>query len=59
MKVKLLISRAGVGFSQNVGDEIEVSEAEGLCLIKAGQADAVEVRETATKKTATQKRAKK
>lgn len=58
MKVKLLTSRAGIGFSQNAGEEIEVSDKEGLSLIKAGQADAVQVRETATKQTNIQKRAK-
>lgn len=53
MKVKLLISRAGAGFSQNVGDEIDVSEAEGLRLVQAGKAVAVaEKRETATRKPA-------
>ena len=38
MKIKLLTSRAGVGFSQNVGDEIEVSDAEARRMIEAGQA---------------------
>lgn len=41
MKVKLLISRAGVGFSQNVGDIIEVPHEEGMRMIKDGQAVAV------------------
>jgi len=56
MKIKLLISRAGVNFSQSAGDVIEVAQAEALAMIAAGQADAVEERETATKKTPTQKR---
>ena len=38
MKVKLLTSRAGVDFSQNAGDVIDVSEAEGKRMIEAGQA---------------------
>jgi len=38
MKVKLLCSRSGVGFSQNVGDEIDVGDAEGLRMVNAGQA---------------------
>lgn len=56
MKVKLLVSRAGVGFSQSVGDEVDVSDAEGKRMIEAGQA--VPVRETqakAPKETATKK----
>lgn len=38
MKVKLLVSRAGVDFAQNVGDEIDVSDDEGVRMIEAGQA---------------------
>lgn len=57
MKVKLLISRAGVDFVQNAGEIVDVSEAEGLRMIKAGQADAVKVKETATKKKPISKRA--
>jgi hypothetical protein len=41
MKVKLLTSRASLGESQNVGDEIEVSAAEGGRMIEAGQATLV------------------
>jgi hypothetical protein len=41
MKVKLTTSRAGVGFSQQVGDIIEVSEAEGASLLTSGQAEPV------------------
>ncbi len=38
MKVVLCVGRAGVGFSQNPGDEIEVSDREGKALIDSGQA---------------------
>ena len=41
MKVELLVSRAGIDFSQNVGDEIEVSTEEGKRMIEAGQAKPV------------------
>jgi hypothetical protein len=41
MKVKLLVSRAGAGFVQNRGDEIEVGDAEGARMIAAEQAVAV------------------
>lgn len=41
MKVKLLVSRCGPGLVQNAGDEIEVSDAEGVRMISAGQAEAV------------------
>ena len=41
MKVKLIVPRAGVGFSQNVGDIIDVEAKEGARLIEAGQASAV------------------
>ncbi len=37
-EVKLLTARAGVGFSQNVGDVVEVSAAEAKRMIEAGQA---------------------
>ncbi|MGG7567897.1 hypothetical protein ACQ5SO_17220 [Rhodovulum sp. DZ06] len=42
MKLRLKIGRAGIGFVQNPGDEIEVGEAEGARMIAAGQAEAVE-----------------
>lgn len=58
MKVKLLVSRAGVSFAQNAGDVIDVADAEGLSLIKSGQADTVVVKETAAKKTVSEKRKK-
>lgn len=41
MQVKLLVSRAGVDFSQNRGEIIEVSAAEAESLIAAGQAEIV------------------
>lgn len=41
MKIKLLCSRVGVGFSQNRGDEIEVDADEGQRMIDAGQAELV------------------
>lgn len=41
MKIKLLCSRAGAGFVQNRGDEIEVGADEGMRMIEAGQAELV------------------
>lgn len=41
MKVKLLVSRAGAGFVQNRGDEIDVPDAEAIRMIEAGQAEPV------------------
>jgi len=41
MKVKLLTSRAGISFTQNVGDIIEVGPIEGQMLLESGQAEAV------------------
>lgn len=55
MKVKLLISRAGIKFSQSAGDIVEVSEAEAERLIRAGKAEPVTSKETATRKTPTRK----
>jgi hypothetical protein len=45
MKVKLLVSRAGVGFSQNAGDVIEVDE--GKRLLDRQMAEAVSIRKGA------------
>ena len=59
MKVKLLVSRAGVGFSQNRNDVIEVSEKEGMSLIAAQQAEIVGKVERAVSKKTTQKAVKK
>jgi hypothetical protein len=53
MKVKLLIGRGGPGFSQNIGDIIEVGENEGARMIEADQAElAIDEKptETATSK---------
>ena len=44
MKVRLLTSRVGYGFSQSSGDVIEVKPEEGRKLMAAGQADLVEER---------------
>lgn len=41
MKVKLTTSRAGLGFSQQAGEIIEVGEAEGASLIASSQAEPV------------------
>lgn len=57
MKVKLLIARAGVDFTQNAGDEVEVSAEEGKRLIEAGQA--APVRENTPEKAVRKKTAEK
>lgn len=59
MKVKLKVSRAGVGFSQNAKEVIEVSDEEGARLINAGQADPVNVIERAVKNKPVEKAVKK
>lgn len=59
MKVKLLVSRAGAGFSQNANEEIDVSKEEAARMIASGQADPVGKTERATSKKATQKTVKK
>lgn len=41
MKVRLLTSRAGFGFSQDIGDEIDLPQEEAVRLMKAGQAEPV------------------
>tara|TARA_R110000782_G_scaffold140532_1_gene233115 strand:+ start:366 stop:569 length:204 start_codon:yes stop_codon:yes gene_type:complete len=53
MLIKLLVSRAGVNFSQSAGEIVEVEAAEALRMIDAGQAEHSKketVIETATKK---------
>jgi hypothetical protein len=55
MKVKLLVSRAGVGFSQNVGDVIEVDADEGERLLDRGMAEAAGTRKGAGSKPAIMK----
>ena len=47
MKVKLLVSRAGVGFSQNAGDVIDVDPEEGKRLLDRQMAEAVSIRKGA------------
>ena len=49
------MSRAGAGFSQNVGDVVEVDDAEALRMIDAGQAFKIEEVETTEKKVKTEK----
>jgi len=60
MKIKLLTSRSGIDFSQNMGDEIDVSDAEAVRMIESGQAVAVRSagKETAAKKSAPEKATK-
>jgi hypothetical protein len=41
MKVKLLIARATANGSENRGDIVEVSDAEAMRMINAGQAEAM------------------
>ena len=41
VRVRLLVSRAGTGFSQNRGDEIEVSASEAESIVAAGQAEVI------------------
>ncbi|UUP19511.1 hypothetical protein [Nitratireductor thuwali] len=45
MKVKLLISRAGAGFVQKVGDVVDVSDAEAKRLFESSPPKAVPVRD--------------
>lgn len=57
MKVTLLTARATATGSQNVGDEVEVSDAEGQRLVEAGIAKPV--RATKPEKAVTRKRPEK
>jgi hypothetical protein len=41
MRIRLMVPRAGAGFAQARGEEIDVSEAEAQRMIAAGQAEAV------------------
>ncbi len=43
MRIRLLVSRAGVDFSQNVGDEIDVPDKEATRMIEAGQAEPIRI----------------
>jgi len=59
MVIRLLVSRAGNGFAQNCGDVIEVSDAEAIRMIEAGQAvPAVEVKQEFASKKPREKRVK-
>lgn len=50
MRVKLLVSRGGINFTQSAGEEIEVSPTEGKAMIEAGQAEEVSSKaQTATR----------
>ncbi|AMV20416.1 hypothetical protein [Planctomyces sp. SH-PL14] len=42
MKIKLLVSRGGLDFSQVAGQEIEVADVEGERMIAEGQAVSLE-----------------
>lgn len=42
VKVRLNVSRAGLGFAQSRGDEVIVSAAEAKRLIAAGHAESIE-----------------
>jgi len=44
MKIKLLVSRAGAMGTQDRGQEIDVSDAEAIRMIEAGQAEPVRAR---------------
>lgn len=61
MKVKLLVSRSGVDFSENAGDVVDVSDQEGRRLIDQGMAEAApaEKAETTAKESKAQTTAKK
>ena len=43
MKVKLLIARAGKGFSNVPGDVVDLDEQEAKTLVARGQAEAIAV----------------
>jgi hypothetical protein len=58
MKVKLLVSRAGVDFSQNAGEIIDVDEAEAGRMHAAGQCEFIVKTERATSKKNIQKAVK-
>lgn len=44
MKVRLLVSRAGAGFAQSAGDEIDVSKEEAKRMMEADPPQCVPVR---------------
>lgn len=49
MKVKLLVGRAGINFSQSPGDIIDVTDKEAKAMIAAGQAQSVSTKKKAAK----------
>lgn len=59
-KVRLLVSRAGLEFVQEAGEEIEVSAKEAKALIETNQAEPVRggTRETTAKKSSRAKTSK-
>lgn len=59
MKIRLLVSRSGAGFSQTAGEEIEVDAAEAKRMIAAGQAEEVKTKEKAAKSKTYEKANKK
>lgn len=58
MKVKLLTSRAGAGFVQNLGDVIDVSPEEAKRMMESNPPQCVPVREAGDVETAAKKRGK-
>jgi len=60
MKLKLLVGRAGPGFSQSPGEVVDVPDQEAKRMIEAGQAvvEAAPKKETATKKSQPEKAVK-
>ena len=60
MKIELLVPRTGVGFSQNRGEIIDVSDNEAARMIEKGQAKPVREQksERAVKKTKAEKASK-
>jgi hypothetical protein len=58
MKVQLTVSRAGARAAHSAGEIIEVGEDEGRRMIAASQAVSVATKETAIKKSSTQKAVK-
>lgn len=41
MQVKLLVSRAGVGFSQSRGEVVDIPDGEAIRMIEQGQAEPI------------------
>jgi hypothetical protein len=58
MKIRLLVSRAGIDFAQNRGDVIEVSDREAIAMIEQGQAvpETEEVQERAVRRKPVERR---